>query len=234
MSIPQIRQQLKQIANNEKAIFYQRFFKTAPGEYGHGDKFIGVTVPELRKLAKQHHTIDLIDVSVLLESTIHEERLMALFILIHQYNKADIQQQTKLYKYYLKNRKYVNNWDLVDSSCHKILGPYLFERDREPLYKLARSNKLWDKRIGMMTTYYFIKRNDFADALNIAEILLNDEHDLIHKVVGWMLREVGNMHRPTEEKFLKQHYSHMPRTMLRYAIEKFPQARRKQYLNGTI
>ncbi|HMQ10480.1 MAG TPA: DNA alkylation repair protein [Oligoflexia bacterium] len=228
MSLLAIDKELNALKNKTYAEHAQRFFKTAKGEYGEGDCFLGIRVPALRKLAKQYKNIDLSAVQKLLDSKWHEKRLMALFILIHQYKNSPDQ----VYKMYINNFKNINNWDLVDTSCHKIIGPYLFEKDRSILYKWSKSKDLWTKRISMMSTYYFIQRKQFEDALNLAEILLNDKHDLIHKVVGWMLREIGNKSKATEDTFLKKHYKVMPRTMLRYAIEKYPQTERKKILNS--
>lgn len=228
MSLSAIDKELNALKNKNYAEHAQRFFKTGKGEYGEGDCFLGIRVPELRKLAKGYKEISLNDVQKLLDSKWHEKRLMALFILIHQFKKNPEQS----YKLYINNFKNINNWDLVDTTCHKIIGPYLFEKDRSILYKWAKSKDLWTKRISMMSTYYFIQRKQFEDTLNLAEILLNDKHDLIHKVVGWMLREIGNKSKATEDTFLKKHYKVMPRTMLRYAIERYPQAERKKILNS--
>jgi len=234
MSVHAIRQQLKKLSNDKKAIFYQRFFKTAPGEYSHGDQFIGVTVPHLRALSKQFKELPRTETLKILTSPIHEERLLALFILVLQYQRGDDKQKKSVYDFYVKKRKYVNNWDLVDTTCHKIIGAHLHTREKDLLYKLAKSRSLWDKRIAMMSTYYFIKREHYEDALNIAELLKDDSHDLIHKVVGWMLREIGKKDLSIEETFLKKYYKTMPRTMLRYAIEHFPETLRKKYLLGKV
>lgn len=208
----------------------QRFFKTGPGEYGEGDIFAGIKVPPCRELARKYKDLSFGDLQKLIRSPIHEERTIALMILTMQFKKADEALQTKIYKFYFKNLKGINNWDLVDGSAPYIVGPYLFERDRKILFKLARSKKLWEKRIAMLSTYYFIRQKDYADALKIAEILLHDKHDLMHKAVGWMLREIGNRDPATEKKFLNKHAATMPRTTLRYAIEKFPEAERQKYL----
>lgn len=221
---------LQQFANSEKAAFFPKFFKTGPGQYGEGDQFLGVTVPNQRLVAKKHKGLPLSEIQKLLYSPIHEHRLTSLLILVGQFKKADTNQQKKIYNFYLKHKNRVNNWDLVDSSAHKIVGAYLLDKDRSPLYTLAPSPNLWDRRIAIISCFAFIAENDFADALAIAEILLNDDHDLIHKAVGWVLREIGKKDPKTHEVFLKQHYKTMPRTMLRYAIEKLSPEERKVYL----
>lgn len=208
----------------------QRFFKTGPGQYGEGDIFAGIKVPPCRELAKKYRSLSFNDLQKLIRSKIHEERTIALMILTLNFKKADESLQTQIYKFYFKNLKGINNWDLVDGSAPYIVGPYLETRDRKILYKLARSKKLWEKRIAMLSTFHFIRQKDFKDALKIAEILLHDEHDLMHKAVGWMLREIGNRDIATEKKFLNKHAAKMPRTALRYAIEKFPEPERLKYL----
>lgn len=212
----------------------QGFFKTGPGEYGEGDIFLGITVPEVRKTATKFNELKFSDVKKLLGSKIHEERLTALLILVHNFNIGNEAERNKIFKFYLANTKNINNWDLVDLSAHKIVGEHILDRSRNILYKLARSKKLWEKRISIISTFAFIRDNELKDSLKISEILLNDDHDLIHKAVGWVLREVGKKSLATEEKFLKKHYKKMPRTMLRYAIEKFPEKKRKAYLKGNI
>jgi len=232
--LEEIRKQLKSLGNEEKAKKHQRFFKTGPGEYGEGDVFIDVTVPELRKLAKEYKAITLKEVKHLLRSPIHEERLLSLFILMHRYSKGDEPEKKGVYELYLKNAKFINNWDLVDSSAGHIVGAFLLNKNKQPLHDLVKSDNLWKRRISIISTFYFIKHNQFTETLNISKLLLSDRQDLIHKVVGWMLREVGKRDISPEEKFLKTHYKNMPRTMLRYAIEKFPESKRKQYLKGKI
>lgn len=229
-----VQRALRQIADGEIAKHSQRFFKTGPGEYGEGDKFHGIRVPEQRKIARKFKQLPLKETAKLLRSEYHEERLTALFILVLAFEKGDESEREAIYKLYLEHTEHINNWDLVDSSAHKIIGPWLEQGDREILYRLARSNLLWERRIAMMTCLHFIKQEDFTDALNIAEILLDDDHDLIHKAAGWMLREIGNISLETEDRFLKVHYRRMPRTMLRYAIEKFPEKKRKAYLEGDV
>lgn len=231
-----IKSELKKLADKKIADHSVRFFKCGDGEYGHGDKFLGIRVPVLRKVAKDYIDLELKSVVELAKSEWHEERLTALFILTFKYQRAykkkDFKESTQIYKKYISLYKFINNWDLVDTTCHKIMGPELIDSDKEILYKWANSSHLWKKRISMMTTYYFIKRSQFDDAFAIAEILLNDDHDLIHKVVGWMLREIGKVDRKSQDKFMKKHYQCMPRTMLRYAIEKYPETTRKKILAG--
>ena len=234
MTIQQIKKRLKQLANKEKAEILQRFFKTGPGEYGEGDVFIGVKVPDLRKVAKDFRDIAIKDVIILLESAIHEERLLALLILVSKYVKGNEVAKKEIYKLYLNKTKYINNWDLVDVTAQHIVGDYLMDKNKAPLYSLVRSEDLWERRIAIMATFYFIRNERYEDTLKIAKILINDKEDLIHKAVGWMLREIGKRDMVIEETFLKQHYKEIPRTMLRYAIEKFPELKRQQYLKGKI
>jgi 3-methyladenine DNA glycosylase AlkD len=226
----QIKKDLQKLKNPQKAKILARFFKTGKGEYGEGDVFLGITVPQQRKVAKKYPDLTLKQLQNLLSSKIHEHRLTALFVLISKYRKADEKDKKEIFNFYLQNTKNINNWDLVDSSAPYILGDYLLEKNKTILYKLAKSNNLWERRIAIMATFEFIKNNRFQDTLKIAKILLKDKHDLIHKAAGWMLREVGKKDQPTEEQFLKKHYQQMPRTMLRYAIEKFPEKKRKFYL----
>jgi 3-methyladenine DNA glycosylase AlkD len=188
----------------------------------------------LRKLAQRHGAIPLADVETLLHSPFHEDRLLALLILVRQFGRVDSQVQEKIYNLYLSNTRYINNWDLVDSSAGYIVGAYLLDRDRSPLIELAQSSLLWERRIAIMATSYFIGQNQFAETLKIATMLLTDQEDLIHKAVGWMLREIGQRDQEAEETFLREHYRQMPRTMLRYAIEKFPEPQRQAYLKGLI
>lgn len=234
MLVQNIQRKLQELGSREKAKVLQRFFKTGPGEYGEGDVFVGVKVPELRKLAKEYQKITVKEVKQLLRSAIHEERLLALFILVRKYSKGDEAEKKRIYELYLKNTQFINSWDLVDSSAHHIIGAFLVDKSKEPLYSLAKSMNLWERRISIISTFYFIKHDKYAETLKISEILLTDEQDLIHKAVGWMLREIGKRNMPTEEKFLRKHYKRMPRTMLRYAIEKFPEDKRQRYLKGKI
>jgi 3-methyladenine DNA glycosylase AlkD len=217
-----------------KAEFFPKFFKNGKGEYDEGDVFIGVTVPNQRLVAKKYSDLSADELHILLESQVHEHRLTALFILVKQMERAKGELEESFAQFYLQHKDRVNNWDLVDSSAQVMLGKYLLKRDRSLLYELAHSKDLWDKRKAIIATQYFIRKGEFEDTLKISEILLQDHHDLIHKAVGWMLREVGNKKIELEEAFLQKHYKNMPRTMLRYAIEKFPEARRQAYLTGTI
>jgi 3-methyladenine DNA glycosylase AlkD len=233
-SVPTIRKRMQELADPAIAEHSQRFFKTGPGQYGEGDQFLGIRVPVVRQVAKPARDLDQESVIKLLRSQWHEERLLALVILTLQFEKGPEARQRQIYELYLDNTEHINNWDLVDVSAHKIVGAWLVRRPRGVLKKLARSPSLWERRIAMMSTYAFIRQDDFADALHIAEMLLEDDHDLIHKVSGWMLREIGNRDRVVEEEFLQDHYRRMPRTMLRYAIEKFPEELRLRYLRGEV
>ncbi len=233
--LQKIRQEIHHHASPKKAVVSQRFFKTGPGQYGFGDVFIGLTVPEIRTIAKKFADAPLEDIVKLLRSTIHEERLLALVLLVHQYKKADIKKQTQIYKLYLANTRYINNWDLVDTSAEYIVGAFLEEKKKDVLTKFARSKNLWERRIAIIATFRFIKQGKPHETFRIAMILLHDPHDLIHKAVGWMLREVGkHCGQEIDGGYLKTHYQTMPRTMLRYAIERFPEAKRRQYLAGKI
>jgi 3-methyladenine DNA glycosylase AlkD len=234
MIVSEIRARLQKLGTKERAKVSRRFFKTGPGEYGEGDIFIGVTVPELRQLAAEYQAITLREVTQLLQSAIHEERLLALLIICRAYAGGDGHAQKRIYELYLKNTRHVNNWDLVDASAEHIVGAFLLGKGKKPLYVLARSKDLWERRIAIMATFHFIKRNAFAETFKIARILLSDTEDLIHKAVGWMLREVGKRDIRIEEQFLKENYKRMPRTMLRYAIERFPESKRQRYLRGEI
>lgn len=223
-----LKQDLRKLKNLKKAKDLQRFFKTAKGEYGEGDIFLGITVPKLREIAKKYYSLDIKQLKKLIDSRIHEERMIALFILINKYKTTD--HKKIIFHFYLKNTKNINNWDLVDLSAPNIVGTHLLDKDRSILYKLIRSDNLWERRIAVLACFAFIKNNQFQDALKISKILLKDKHDLIHKAVGWMLREIGKRNFKTENEFLKKYYKIMPRTMLRYAIEKFPENLRKSYL----
>ncbi|MDR8393316.1 DNA alkylation repair protein [Aliifodinibius sp. S!AR15-10] len=234
MDYTSVQKKLREQADEEIATHSKRFFKTGKGQYGEGDKFLGIRVPVQRKVAKSHKELPLQGVEKLLQSEYHEERLTAVFILTYKFEKGDEELREKVYHYYMENIGMINNWDLVDSSAPKIVGPHLENRDRSVLYDLAGSDNLWSRRIAIMSCMHFINQGDFSDAQNIAELLLHNEHDLIHKAVGWALREIGNKDMAAEEKFLKSHYQQMPRTMLRYAIEKFPEQKRKAYLKGII
>jgi 3-methyladenine DNA glycosylase AlkD len=233
-SLSEIQKELRELADKETAEHSQRFFKTGKGQYGEGDVFLGIRVPVLRQTAKKYISAPLSVCQGLLKSRYHEERLFALILLVLAYKKADPDGQKRIYNFYLGNTRYVNNWDLVDLSAQYIVGDYLRNRDKKPLYRLAVSANLWERRIAIISTFDFIRHNEFSDALAISKILLSDTQDLIHKAVGWMLREVGNKDIAAEEAFLKKYYQSMPRTMLRYAIEKFEEKKRKSYLLGRI
>lgn len=232
--VQNIRKELRRLADKQIAEHSQRFFKTAKGQYGYGDRFLGIRVPVLRKLARQYRGVSIEEASRLLKSEFHEERLLALLLLVDMFKKANNKGKQAIYTLYLENTRFINNWDLVDSSAEHIVGAYLRGGDKRPIYELAVSDMLWERRISIMSTFHFIKHNEFADTLKIAEILLLDKEDLIHKAVGWMLREIGKRNIETEEKFLKKHCRKMPRTMLRYAIEKFPEPKRRKYLKGKM
>jgi 3-methyladenine DNA glycosylase AlkD len=234
MTAPEIHKHLQKLANPDKAMILQGFFKTGPGEYADGDRFLGLVVPVIRKLAKQYQDTPIGEVKKLLMSAIHEERLLALLMLVQRYQKGDDGLKKIVYGLYLESTGYINNWDLVDLSAEKIVGPYLRDRARRPLYRLAKSKSLWERRIAIISTFHYIKNHDYRDTLAVAGLLLEDAEDLIHKAVGWMLREVGKRDMGVEERFLRAHYRSMPRTMLRYAIERFPESKRKKYLNGKI
>ncbi len=210
-------------ANPSIANHSQRFFKTGIGEYGEGDVFIGIRVPVLRQIAKQYLHLSVEDVASTLQSPRHEQRLCALLIWVYQYPKTTETNKEAIYQKYLNHTQFINNWDLVDSSAHNIVGAHLLNRKRDILHQLSRSADLWERRISMMSCFYYIKQNDFSDALLIAQQLLEDQHDLIHKVAGWMLREIGKRDLEAETLFLDRYYHFMPRTMLRYAIERLPE-----------
>lgn len=230
----QLKKDLQKLKNLEKAKILKRFFKTGKGEYGEGDVFLGITVPDQRKVAKQYARLPLDKLQKLFSSVVHEHRLVALLILVEKYKKTDNFQKKKIVSFYLKNTKYINNWDLVDLSAEKILGEHLLNRDKSIIYKLTKSKNLWERRIATLTTFQFIKNNKFEDALNICETLLKDKHDLIQKAVGWMLREIGKRNLEVEEKFLNKFYRQMPRTTLRYAIERFEESKRRFYLGERL
>ncbi|MCD6115928.1 DNA alkylation repair protein [bacterium] len=234
--ISSVKKELKEKADAEKAQHLQKFFKAVPGGYGEGDKFIGVVVPDQRKIAKRYYKdCTLQEAEQLLNTEIHEYRLTSLFILIYKFEKLkEEEKRREIVHLYVNNMVRVNNWDLVDLSSYKILGPFLEDKDKSLLYELTDSGDLWKQRIAVITTFHFIRNGQYSDTLKIAEILLNHKHDLIHKAVGWMLREVGKRDFETEYDFLRKHYNSMPRTMLRYAIEKFDEKLRKQFLYGEI
>lgn len=233
-SVRQLHGSFKELGDQKVAEHSQRFFRTGKGEYGEGDRFLGIRVPAIRRLVKQQRNLRLQAIDSFLHSHWHEERLFAVLWLADSYQRGDMATRIAVYRIYTANLDFVNNWDLVDGSAHLIVGPHLEQRSRKPLYRWSRSNNLWHRRVAIMATFHFIRNQDFEDTLAIAERLLTDDEDLIHKATGWMLREVGNRARPVEEAFLMQHYQRMPRTMLRYAIEKFPERRRKAYLHGKV
>lgn len=227
-----ISARLQSLGDSERARLLQRYFKTGPGEYGEGDVFIGLKVPEVRGVLREFPGLTPAEVLPLLKSGLHEERLFALLALVRCFAKGDEQTRGEIYALYLAQTGFINNWDLVDCSAPAIVGGYLLERDREPLYSLARSTSLWERRIAILATFSFIRANQFDDCLAIGRLLLNDREDLIHKATGWMLREVGKRDQGAAEEFLRQHCCVMPRTMLRYAIERFPAEKRQIYLQA--
>lgn len=232
-ALENLRKDMRGLADNQRAKALQGFFKTGPGEYGEGDIFLGVTVPQSRTVAKNYIGLGMRDLETLLKSPIHEERLVALLILVEKFQVAE--EKKPIVIFYLSNAKSVNNWDLVDLSSHKILGEWIAEdgRDASVLYDLAKSKNLWERRIAIVSTFAFIGRGIFGDTLKIAEMLIGDDQDLIHKAVGWALREVGKREPAVLEKFLDKNYRKMPRTMLRYAIERLPEKTRKAYMEGS-
>jgi 3-methyladenine DNA glycosylase AlkD len=226
-----IRKELQALADPIKARFLPRFFKTGPGEYGEGDRFLGVMVPNIRKVTRSHLQAARRDILKLLRSPNHEERLTALLILVEQYRRGDKARKKAIYDLYLANTEYINNWDLVDLTAPRIVGYHIYGKDVSVLTRLALSESLWERRIAVLSTFWFIRCGEGGEALRIAGLLLRDKHDLIHKAVGWMLREVGNRCSIEMERgFLDKHAAVMPRTMLRYAIERFPEPLRKKYL----
>ncbi len=232
--LEEIQRQLIRLSNAEDGEFLQRFFKTGPGQYGEGDRFRGIRVPVLRRLSSAHQDIPLALAEQLLRSAYHEDRLLALLILMRKFARADAAGRAGIYTLYLGNTRFINNWDLVDASAAQIVGAYLSDKSRKPLYQLARSDSLWERRIAILATFHYIKQGRVDETLRIAGMLLSDKEDLIHKAAGWMLREVGKRDLQIEEGFLRAHYRQMPRTMLRYAIEKFAQDKRRGYLKGTV
>lgn len=232
--LEKIKDELQVKANPEKAEILSGFFKTGKGEYGEGDVFLGIVVPEQRKISKKYSELPLKNLKGLLSGRIHEHRLVALLILVIKYKKADDFGKKEIFDFYLRHTKHINNWDIVDLSAPNIVGDYLLTRDRSVLYDLARSKSIWEKRISVLSTFMFIRNNQFDDTFRIVELLIHDKHDLIHKAAGWMLREVGKRDQKAEEVFLKKHYQDMPRTMLRYAIERFEEEDRKFYLKKVL
>jgi 3-methyladenine DNA glycosylase AlkD len=228
-----LRSELQALSDPAKAKVLQRFFKTAPGEYGEGDVFMGIAVPQLRAISKKYKDLSLSDIRILLYSKVHEERLVALLILVMKYKNE--QDKQTIVQFYLDNIRQVNNWDLVDLSAPNILGLHLVQKkDRSLLYKLAASDDLWERRIAILATHSFIRNNDFEDTIQIFKILLHDDNDLIQKALGWTLREIGKRNMSLEEEFLKRHYKKMKRIALRYAIERFPETKKRAYLEGKV
>ncbi|MGK5110928.1 MULTISPECIES: DNA alkylation repair protein [unclassified Geodermatophilus] len=235
MTAARIRAELAAAADPERAAGMARYFQVRPGGYGEGDRFLGIGVPAQRRIARRHAaTTPLEDVEALLASPLHEERLTALFVLVQRFGTADVGERQRIVDLYLRCRAHVSNWDLVDASAPYLLGPWLIDRDRAVLDELAASPSVWDRRIAVMATFALIRAGEFAPTLHLADRLLDDPHDLVHKAVGWMLREIGDRDRALAEEFLASRYRRMPRTMLRYAIEKFPPERRRGYLAGTV
>jgi 3-methyladenine DNA glycosylase AlkD len=234
MTANDIRVKLRSLGSPERAEVSKRYFKTGPGQYGAGDIFYGNNAAELRGLAREYHLLAEGETLKLLRSPFHEERAVALLIFVRRMAKADPAMRQRLYKLYLAHTEFINNWDLVDVSAPHVVGAYLFDKSREPLYTLVRSRSLWERRISIISTFHFIRQHEFSDALALSEQLLGDKEDLIHKAAGWMLREVGKRDMDAARTFLAGHYRKMPRTMLRYAIERFPEAERQAYLKGLI
>lgn len=234
MQLLDAQRDLRTYARPDKAEGAKRFFKTGKGQYGEGDEFIGVTVPETRLVAKKHHQLGLVEIEHLLKSRIHEDRLLALLILVSQYKKNK-SLRSKIFTFYLSNMRSINNWDLVDTSADKIVGDFLLSNgDTSFLKKLAQSSNLWERRVAIVSTFAHIRAKSYGTTLHISDLLMHDAHDLIHKAVGWMLREVGKRNKGVLETYLLERYKSMPRTMLRYAIERFPEQERRNYLTGLI
>jgi len=229
-SAEDVKKDLKKLSNSKKAKIYQRFFKTGPGQYGEGDIFIGLTGPEQGQVAKKYSDLTLRELQKLITSKIHEHRAVSLIILKQQYKKGDCGIQDRIAKFYLKNKDHINNWDLVDISAPHILGHYLLDKDKSVLYQLVKSDSLWDRRISIISTYTFIKAGKFSDTKKLAVLLLKDTHDLIHKAVGWMLREMGKQNKAELLKFLDKYATKLPRTALRYSLEKLSEKKRKYYM----
>lgn len=229
-----LRRDMRAEADPDDAVNLRRFFKTGKGQYGEGDRFLGVRVPVLRRLARAYRMLPVDDAMALVRSKWHEERLLGLLLLVGRYQRAEAVERQAIYDLYLRHAKHVNNWDLVDSSAPYIVGPHITSTDFAVLERLARSPDVWERRIAVLATFHGIKQGEFRPALRIATLLITDEHDLIHKAVGWMLREIGKRDRAAEIAFLREHYRTMPRTTLRYAIEHFPDGQRRKYLDGTL
>ena len=230
MMLNKLKKELKENSDSKKAKLSQKYFKTGKGEYGEGQIFLGINTPKKREIAKKYVNLGLENLRKLLESNIHDEKFIALIILEHKYKNSDEKVKKEIFDFYLNNLENINNWDLVDISCYKIIGDYLVDKKRDILYELAISENLWKRRISMISCFAFIRKDDLKDALKISKILIQDKHDLIHKAVGWMLREIGNKDKKILENFLEKNYKKIPRIMLRYSIEKFPENERKKWL----
>lgn len=227
----QIINELKSCSNKEYADHHQRFFKTGKGEYGEGDLFYGLRVPDVRKIAKKYfRIINLEEIEELIQNPYHEFRLSAVIMLVLKYPKSSTTEQEKIYNLYLNNVNYINNWDLVDVSAQYIVGPFLFKKDTQKLWELAKSDHLWSQRISILSTFYFIRQGVYSNTIELSEHFLTHKHDLMHKATGWMLREVGNKDVETLYTFLDKYHKIMPRTMLRYAVEKLPEEKKKIYM----
>ncbi|MDD4921688.1 MAG: DNA alkylation repair protein [Bacteroidales bacterium] len=236
MTAEHLRQDLKSLANPQKAFILQGFFKTGPGQYGEGDIFWGIQVPQTRNLVKKYRKMPLHEIALLMTDPVHEVRMAGGFLLVEYYKQSDEKDKKVCYDFYISHATCFNNWDLVDLTSHHILGGWLWDKDRKPLYQLAVSENLWEQRISILSTFHFIRKHDFNDSFELAKILLNHKHDLIHKAVGWMLREIGKRNPLAETEFLLEdrRYTQMPRTMLRYAIEKYPEQQRQAFLKGEM
>lgn len=228
------RRRLRAIANPQRAAVLRRFFKTGPGQYGAGDRFLGIDVPTLRRLSREADGMPLEEVTALLQSVVHEERMLALLIWLRQFTRGDEAVQRRIHRAYLAHTRWVNNWDLVDVSAPHLMGGWLVGRPRRVLDRLVRSSSMWERRIAIVATLAFIRAGEFSETLRLADALLEDREDLIHKAVGWMLREVGKRDQPALEAWLRPRCRRLPRTMLRYAIERFPEPLRRRYLDGEL
>ena len=230
MTAREVRKELRKLASPQKAAILRRFFKTGPGEYGEGDVFLGIPVPALRRVAAVFREMRLGQVDRLLQSTVHEERFVALLLLLCRFRRGSAAERRHIYRLYFRRTPFINSWDLVDLSAGPVVGAYLENRSREPVFRLAESSDLWERRIAVMATFPYVRSGRFVETLRLARALLEDEEPLIHKAVGWMLREIGKRDTATLEKFLRQHAGRMPRTMLRYAIERYPPQKRRRFL----
>ncbi|MFQ5559086.1 MAG: DNA alkylation repair protein [Nitrospinota bacterium] len=234
MTLKALTKHLRSFGDPDRAKKVMCYFKAGPGEYGEGDIFLGIKVPVLRAIARKFKGLSFSDTTSLLKSKFHEERFVALVLLVGAYKSGNQQEKERIFELYCSHTKFINNWDLVDISAEHIMGAYLENKPKEPLYLFSRSSCVWERRISVLSTFHYIKQGNFSETLQIAKLLLNDPEDLIQKAVGWMLREIGKRDLATEEGLLARYYKQMPRTMLRYAIEKFPEERRKKYLKGLI